>query len=41
MRLFRVLKPLMNTPAACKAGWGVYEWITAHRHQISHMLFLE
>lgn len=41
MRVFRCLRPLMNTPAARKGGWAAYEWVTAHRHRISRLLFLE
>jgi predicted DCC family thiol-disulfide oxidoreductase YuxK len=38
---FRFLVPLMNTRVARWLGWAFYEWVTRHRHQISHLLLLD
>jgi predicted DCC family thiol-disulfide oxidoreductase YuxK len=35
------LSTLMGTRLARRVGWAVYEWVTAHRHAISHLLLLE
>jgi len=37
----RWLSIIMGTDLARRIGWAVYEWITEHRHQISHLLRLE
>ena len=39
--LFSWLVPLMQTSSARRLGWAIYEWVTAHRHGISHVLGLE
>ena len=37
----RFFAPLFNTRIARRIGWAFYEWVTNHRHQISHVLALE
>jgi predicted DCC family thiol-disulfide oxidoreductase YuxK len=37
----RFLVPLMNTRLARWLGWGLYEWVTRHRYQISNLLLLD
>jgi predicted DCC family thiol-disulfide oxidoreductase YuxK len=39
--VFRFLVPLMRTRLMHRLGWALYEWVTAHRHRISRVLFLK
>lgn len=39
--VFSCLVPLMQMNWARRLGWELYEWVTAHRHRISHVLGLE